>query len=216
VECAFKLEAHMMKLTGILVAVLVASQTVSVQVTSQPIRVRLTGVTRYDIPGVITIEKDRASGRPVTFTASMFRFSRADGEPMMSVPRPGQRVTGEARAIEGDLLKFVNDDDQELSLVPIDSIDFVERQRPPKASRETARGIGIATSVGIFGLSYLAAYSCQPDEHAEGFCWRFFQTLMFVGAPVIGVLAGWSLGRGKWERVTMNELRAELAAANRP
>ena len=134
---------------------------------------------------------------------------------MVSVLRPGQRVTGEARAIVGDRLEFASDDDQEVSLVPIDSIHLVERQRPPRASGETARGIGIATGVGIFGLSYLAAFSCQPEEHVEGFCWRFFQTLMFVGAPVAGVLLGWSLGRRKWEGVTIEELRAEFANMGR-
>jgi hypothetical protein len=120
-------------------------------------------------------------------------------------------MTGEARRLEGDLLEFVSDDDQDVSLIPTDSIALLERHASPMASKEIARGVGLAAGVGIFGLSYLGALACQPDESAEGPCWRFFQTLMFVGAPVVGVLLGWYVGRSKWERVTIDELRAELA-----
>jgi hypothetical protein len=52
----------------------------------------------------------------------------------------------------------------------------------------------------------------RPKVHAGA----FFQTLMFVGAPVIGVLVGWHVGREKWERVTIGELRAEFTIAERP
>jgi hypothetical protein len=146
----------------------------------------------------------------------MIRFSRTDGEPIISVLRPGRRVTGESRGVEGDVLQFVSDDDQELSLIPTDSIAVLERQTPPIASRESARGVGLGAGAGIFGLSYLAAMQCQPDESASGPCWRFFQTLMFVGAPVVGALLGWHLGRVKWERVTIDELRAAFATAAQP
>lgn len=209
----------MMRLARILLVVLLIVQPVLAQ-TARPeekaIRVRVTGVDHYDIPGVITIEANRITGRPVTSSPNIVRFSRTDTGPVISVLKPGRRVTGEARGVEGDLLQVVSDDDQELSLIPTDSIALLERQKSPIVSRETARGIGLGAGVGIFGLSYLAAMQCEPDDAASGPCWRFFQTLMFVGAPVIGVLLGWHLGRVKWERVTIDELRAEFATVGRP
>ena len=204
-----------MRLTRILVVALLAVQTAVAQAGSYPIRVRVTGVARYEIPDVIAIEENRISGRPVTLTPSMVRFRRTDGDPVISVLRPGYRVTGEARAVEGNLLEFISDDDQEVSHIPTDSIAVLERQES-RTSRENATGIGIAAGAGIFGLSYFGALSCQPDEHAEGPCWRFFEILMFVGAPVVGVLLGWSIGRVRWERVTINELSAEFATVVRP
>ena len=65
--------------------------------------------------------------------------------------------------------------------------------------------------VRITGVDRYEMRVCQPDERVEGPCWRFFQTLMFVGAPVIGALLGWYIGRVKWERITIDELRGEFA-----
>ena len=177
----------MIRLSCLLLTVLIV-QTVVAQTASAPIRVQVTGVARYDIPGVITIEENRISGRrPVTRSPSMIRFSRTDSEPAVSILLPGRRVTGEARRVEGGLLEFIGDDDNDVSFILTDSIFMVEREKAAIASRETARSIGLGTGAAIFGLSYLGALSCQPDEHVEGLCWRFFQTLMFVGAPVVGV-----------------------------
>jgi hypothetical protein len=93
----------MTRLTALLVVVSLISQSVlalTVKPEGKVVRVRVTGVARYEIPGVITIEANRVSGRPVTRSASMIRFSRTDGEREISVLQPGLRVTGEARAVE--------------------------------------------------------------------------------------------------------------------
>jgi hypothetical protein len=130
-----------MWLTRILLVASLTVQTAVAQAASPPIRVRLTGVDRYDIPGVITIEETRISGRrPVTRSPSMIRFSRTDSEPAISVLPPGRRVTGEARQVDRGLLEFISDDDRGVSLIPTDSIALVERQKAATASRETAAG----------------------------------------------------------------------------
>ena len=205
----------MIRVATVLLVALLIVQSVIAQTPGpgrHPIRVRVTGVDRYEIAGVITVETDRISGRAVTLSPNMVRFTRADGERVISVLQPGRRITGEVRAVEGDLLEFVDDDDQEISFLPTDSIAVIERQKL-RHSRENATGIGIGAAAGVFGLSYLGAMQCEPDDAASGPCWRFFQTLMFVGAPVIGVLLGWYTGRVQWERITIDELRGEIMPA---
>lgn len=128
----------------------------------------------------------------------------------------GERVTGHARAIQGDVLEFEHDGNAgQITLIKMDSLSFIER-----GSRRAARPLATAAGVGagVLGAvgSIVGALLWCNDESVEGACWGLMQALAFVGSPILGGLLGWHLGRTNWKRISAEELERLLALPNLP
>ena len=126
----------------------------------------------------------------------------------------GERVTGHARAIQGDVLEFERDGDTgQITLVKMESISFIER-----GSRRAARPLAAAAGAGAGFLgavgSLVGGLVWCNDEHVEGACWGVMQALAFVASPILGGLLGWHLGRTNWTRIGIVELEKALAPAS--
>jgi len=126
----------------------------------------------------------------------------------------GERVTGLARAVQGDILEFERDgDDGQITFVGLDAIRSIER-----GSRRAARPLATAVGAGVGFLgavgSIVGALMWCNDEHVEGRCWGLMQALAFVGSPILGGLLGWHLGRMNWTRISADDLKHTLEQAH--
>jgi hypothetical protein len=115
--------------------------------------VRITGVKTCEIPGVIKLEGDRISGRSATITDRDVQIRRPGKSRLLTVPRPGKRVTGRVRAIEGALLEFVRVDEEAAAYVPQDSILLTSLNARRHWSRTgTEIVVTVVAIVGVLAL----------------------------------------------------------------
>lgn len=128
----------------------------------------------------------------------------------------GERVTGRVRALEDGVLEFASDgEDGRITSVQLDSIRLIER-----GSRRAARPLATVAGAGVSFLGSVASIfsglAWCNDESKEGRCWGLFEALMYAGAPVLGGVFGWYLGRMNWKPITADQLQEALTPAVLP
>jgi hypothetical protein len=89
-------------------------------------RVRITGADAYEFPGIIKVERDHIAGIAATVTDLYVQFRAGDEGRMLTVPRPGKRLTGSARVIDGELVEFTLDKEARPLYVPLGAIARTE------------------------------------------------------------------------------------------
>ena len=117
---------------------------------ARPVRVRITGVSTYEVPGVIRLEGSHVSGSPVRVTDRFVQFRRPGDGRLLTVLRPGRRLAGYSRTIGEGLVEFVLDGEKEPLYVPSAAIAKSE-----PAESETRAGEGARariTGVGTYEI----------------------------------------------------------------
>jgi len=116
-----------------------------------PDRVRITGVSSYEIPGVIKLEGSQISGKAVRIADQFVQFRRPGDRQLLTVPRPGKRLTGKGEVIDDGLFEFVLDQETETLYVPLDSIAETEslEHTPHHLTTRQKVIIGLAAACGI-------------------------------------------------------------------
>jgi len=99
-----------------------------------PVRVRITGVNTYEIPGVARLEGDRINGTFTRITDSLVQVKQPGDGRLLTVLRAGQDLTGLARVIGDGLVEFYADGDKEALYVPLDAIARTEFLEAPAAT----------------------------------------------------------------------------------
>jgi hypothetical protein len=122
----------------------------------------------------------------------------------------GERVTGRAHAIEGGVLEFVRDGaGGKITLVQLDSIRLIER-----GSRRAPRPVAIAAGagLGVVGMitALFAGFASCSHGITDSRCGNLYGALAYIGAPVMGTLFGWYLGRMNWTPIGADELEKML------
>jgi hypothetical protein len=172
------------------------------QTSTPSVRVRLSGVDAYDIPGVIHVGSDKAEGRPASFDREFVTFLTADGTTPTTILRPGARVVGDVRSVSPAHLELALNGGLHVR-VPLDSISRIElfESRASRGAAVAAGAIvGIATALG----APLVIISACGDE---GRCATWIQIAAFVAAPALGIAAGVAMRGGRWRQVTIEQLR---------
>ncbi len=180
---------------------------------AKPIRVRITGTRAYEIPGVIKIESDQIAGRPSTTTDRFIQFARSDGGQILTVLRPGGRLTGKPSAIADGLLDFTPDGESKSVTVPLDAIAKIEIARVPP-SRAVWTTTGVFAGIGAFLLISWAFLNACGDEGGCGGGAALFG--LSVGGGIAAAAAVASNGRTRWQVVTADELAARLDPPRNP
>lgn len=128
----------------------------------------------------------------------------------------GERVTGRALGLQAGVLEFARDgDDGKITLVQLDSIRLIEhgsRRAPRPLAIAAGAGLGV---VGMITAAFGGFVSCS-HEYTDTRCGMLFGALAYVGAPVVGALFGWYLGRTNWKRITAEDLQIALRPATLP
>jgi hypothetical protein len=91
-----------------------------------PVRVRITGVNTYEIPGAIKLDRNKVSGLLVRTTDRYVQFRRSEDGQVLTVLKPGQELTGRAKPVSDSLLEFLPDGEKETLFVPLDAIAKTE------------------------------------------------------------------------------------------
>ena len=177
------------------------------------VRVRVTGPATYEVPGVWRFEGDHVVGKAVTSDTRFVQFTREDDGRVLTILRPGRRLTGIARGIAGDLLEFVSEGNAERIHIPLDALTKIEvsRERRPLGKSLAA---GVFTGLGIF----LASWRGLAESCDEGRCGSPSVLLGIVAGAAIatGTLVARKLHGQRWEIVSADELGALLNAPPNP
>jgi hypothetical protein len=181
--------------------------------TREPVHVRITGVDTYEIPGVIKVDRDRVAGRPAVTTDHFIQFAPSDGTRVLTVLRPGGRVTGRPSAIADGLLEFTRDGESRSVSVPLDAIVKIEVARVPP-SRAVWTTTGVFSGIGAFLLITSEFLNACGDEGGCGGGAALFGLSIGGGIAVAGSVA--SLGRTRWHVVAADELAARLDPPRNP
>lgn len=163
-------------------------------------RIRITGTQTLNLPGQLTIDRDRVSGTAIVgMDENVIRVKAPAGPGVWAIPRSGKRLTGMARAIEGDVLEFRRDGDATPLFVPFAAIQTVEISEGRRPNHGMALGIltGVGTFFGISGLTFAnCGLGCSDGP--------------FVAAIFAGVVGGAGLAhhlrREHWRTGTVDEL----------
>jgi hypothetical protein len=174
-----------------------------------PVRVRISGVERYDVPDVVHVERDRVSGHGIRVTGSFVQWQRAGDPQVVSVLLSGSRVTGRAVGVTTGLLEFVPDQAREHVFIPLDSIRKLEEPVVPRPGTRAAWvTASVLAGVGVFFLVALGFLSACGDEGGCGGGTALFGWSIGGGTATGAALA--SNGRTRWLPVSIEELERRL------
>jgi hypothetical protein len=172
------------------------------------VRVRITGPATYEVPGMWRFEGDRVVGKPVTGDSRFVQFTREDDGRVLTILRPGRRLTSTARGIDGDLLEFVPEGNTERIHIPLDALTKIEVSRE-KSSLGSSIAAGVLTGAGIFGATWLVLAS-HCDEGSCGNPSAWF-TAVAGAAIVTGTLVARKMQGQRWQVVSAGELGVRLS-----
>jgi hypothetical protein len=170
------------------------------------IRIRLTGLERYEAPGFAKIERDQFIGQSIHLTGSFVQWTQPDRPHTRSVPRPGTRITGHAVAAHDGLLEFAPEGDREHVYVPLDSIARIEEPVVPRSQHAWAKG-GLLAGIGFFRLVYALVATFGCDECGGDGAPLFGGGI--GGGIAIGALVAQN-GRTTWRTIPLSELERRL------
>lgn len=177
----------------------------------KPVRIRITGADTYEVPGVMRLDGDRIFGKAATADSRFVQFRRSDGSRLLTIPRPGRRLTGKALAIADGLLEFVPEGNTERFYLPLDAVVKIEGSRVHRPLGPSVAG-GVYAGAGIFVTTWLAVAVCDEGcENAEA----LFN--LIVGAAIaVGGLVTHKMHGQRWEVVSSDELGALLNRSPNP
>jgi hypothetical protein len=140
----------MKRVVAVVLACLLASPAWAQAPSSIPTgRVRITGVSNYEVPGVLKFEASQVIGKPIRITDRFVQFRRAEGGQLLTVLRPRQRLTGRAKPSAGGLLEFIPDGGAETLYVPLDAIAKTEPPFTMSTGKKVAIGVAIFVVIGL-------------------------------------------------------------------
>jgi hypothetical protein len=175
------------------------------------IRIRLTGLERYEAPGFAKIERDRFTGQSIHLTGSFVQWTVPDSPHTRSVLRPAKRITGLALAAHDGLLEFAPEGEREHVYVPLDSLARTEEALVPR-DRNAWFQAGLLAGIAVFFLVCKAFLNTCGDEGGCGGGTALFG-LSIGGGTAVGALIAQN-GRTTWRTVPRSELERRLNADN--
>ena len=131
-----------------------------------PTRVRITGPQTLNLPGQLTIDRDRFNGAGlIDMNDDVIRVKTPDGNGVWTVPRSGKRLIGTALGIDGNVVQLRRDGDTTSLFVPLPAIETVEISEGRRPNHGIALGIltGVGTFYGILGISFANCGLGCPD-----------------------------------------------------
>jgi hypothetical protein len=182
---------------------------------ARPVRIRITGPATYEVPGVWRFDGDRVIvvGKAITGDSRFVQFTREEDGQVLTILRPGRRLTGTARGMAGDVLEFVPEGNTEHIHIPLDALTKIEvsrERRPLERSLEA----GLFTGLGIF----LAAWRWMANSCDEGSCGSISALFGLVGGVAIasGAVVARKMRGQRWEAVSIDILLPLLDPPQHP
>lgn len=189
------------------------------QTAGNPVRIRITGVSTYEIPGVIAIQADQLrAGQadqirgPADIDDHFVRFTPAGSGVQISLLRPGRQIEGGAYSLNNGTLQFLPDGYRDVSDIPVNSLERIEQRRPRvrRAVGAALRVLGAITAICITLAGPLGM--CDDSEDQMGRCaTRYFLAITTI-PPAAAIVA---VARDRWTRLSVAELETALRTANR-
>jgi hypothetical protein len=172
-----------------------------------PVRVRITGPVTYAVPGVWRFEGNSVIGRSVIADRRFVQYQREDGR-VLTILRPSQRMTGNAKGTASSLLDFVPDEEGQRLYIPFDAITRVEVSRHRGQLGRSVAG-GVYTGVGIVFGTWIGLMRYCEDTCSDRLGYAIFVTGIAT-AIAAGALVGRKVRGQRWETISIDELRAIL------
>ncbi len=166
--------------------------------------VRLQAPDRIVIPGVLTLEGGLLEAHNPYDDENGVVVVR-DGDRTLHVPRPGERLTGQLVGVTDDFVTLREGKDRTI-LVPRQAVQRLEVRRGGHPARGALVGATAAFALG-FAIGYVAeqdctGWVCSPELAGAG---------LGLLLTIPGAGAGAAVAGGRWEPVSMENLRVGVA-----
>ncbi len=182
----------LLSLVVILLTIWPARVEVRTQEPGAPVRVRIRGADRYELPGVLRIDGRRITmGRPgVVLDSDVVRVRLSDLS--LDVLRPERSLKGTVLGVNPDgVVSFSPEHSSEVLQIPLAAIGRLHVSIERRESRGTATAQGIGIGVGAFyGVGRLTYAICR----CEG---RPLSAGMVAGVLTGVIFGGWR-GMERW------------------
>lgn len=166
-------------------------------------RIRIGGLEKYEIPGVLTINGTRITGSSIARTENSFIEIRVStSNEVLTIPRFRHNLVGQVVTVEAEMVRL-RLDAQRTVLVPLNAIGTldVSRGRRPRV-RAILAGIGAGIGATLAGAA-ITFQSCGLDCGGGA--------LIIVGGVAAGVATAALLSGERWQRMPTAWLQTRFA-----